>query len=423
MDKLAIPTHINQFVGNKSSILAAKQYMDSMPFGFIILGPSGSGKTVLCELLIRPLSLDILWVKSNDADDSKAMQKMVENFITHRTIESFFVKKPKVIVFDDIDAMMCSDRGANSFLTGFIADNKKRSEPISFIMTCSTSEERKLTDFKKKIPVIRLNNPPAKDAFVYVCNVLDARGVSYDAETILKLVESNDANIRSVLMHLDYENKNQEVFTREATEQMFYDKTPFEITKTMLTTKLSCEGLRYAADNPLVPLLMYENFPTELFSNRVKQPKSVISNIIAKIMEGTIDSECIEKYMYANTDWDLLQPVSILKCGYINLYVNSVAKKKSQQRRDNLVFTQSLTKAASRHNYAKRIIEYKTELGIRDPSSLFKAFETTTDTMPSDSTIASYLSNIRQMESKPVRRSTTSNTKTNTKKKKTQPDS
>jgi hypothetical protein len=405
---IAKPTSISQFVGNKSSILAAKELISTAPFGFIILGPSGCGKSVLCELLMQGQNFDILWVKSNDADDSKAMQKMVENFITHRTIESFFVKKPKVVIFDDVDAMMCSDRGSNSFLTGFIADNKKRSEPISFIMTCSTSEERKLTDFKKKLPVIRLYNPPVKDAFIYICNVIDAKDIQYDQAAVLKLVESNDANIRSVLMHLNFDTQR-----RDATEQMFFDKTPFEITRAMLTTQLSCQGLRYAADNPLVPLLLYENFPTELFMNRVKAAKQSSYDTVARIIDGTIDSECIEKYMYVNTDWELLQPVSIMKCGYVNFYVNSVSKKKAI-RKDNLVFTQSLTKAASRHNYAKKIIEFKTELGIRDSSSIFKAFESndTAEVFDNDSAVASYLTNIRHQESKPVRRATNKKKKT-----------
>jgi hypothetical protein len=409
MAHLARPTSLNQFVGNKSSILSAKETVSSVPFAFIILGPSGCGKSVLCDLLLQGKSFDILWVKSNDADDSKAMQKMVENFITHRTIESFFSKKPKVVIFDDVDAMMCSDRGSNSFLTGFIADNKKRSEPISFIMTCSTSEERKLTDFKKKISVIRLYNPPVKDAFIYICSVLDEKNISYDPGSILKLIENNDGNIRSVLMHLNFDSER-----RDATEQMFFDKTPFEITRAMLTTKLSCQGLRYAADNPLVPLLLYENFPSELFLNRVKQAKHVAYDVVARIIDGSISSECIEKYMYVNTDWDLLQPVSIMKCGYVNFCVNNISKKKSI-RKDNLVFTQSLTKAASRHNYAKKIIEFKSELGIRDSSGIYKAFETNdaaNEKFDHDSAVASYLSNIRHIESKPVRRATNKKKKT-----------
>jgi hypothetical protein len=96
------------------------------------------------------------------------------------------------------------------------------------------------------------------------------------------------------------------------------------------------------------------------------------------------------------------------------MYVNSVAKKKSQ-RKDNLVFTQSLTKAASRHNYGKRIKDYKAEFGIRDASGIFKAFETNEES-DLDTVVASYLSNVRQLESKPVRRAST-------KKKKTQSDS
>ncbi len=409
MDAVDKPRSLNEFVGNKSSIISAKEMLASPPFGFIILGPSGCGKSVLCDLLLQGQSFDILWVKSNDADDSKAMQKMVENFITHRTIESFFAKKPKVVIFDDIDAMMCSDRGSSSFLNGFIADNRTRSDPISFIMTCSTSEERKLTDFKKKIPVIKLYNPSVKEAFVYICNLLDAKDTSYDPSSVLKMIDSNDGNIRSVMLQIKHFDEER----RDATEQLFFDKTPFDITKTMLTTKLSCQGLRYAADNPLVPLLLYENFPSELFSNRVKQAKHTAYETVASIMDGTISSECIEKYMYVNTDWDLLQPVSIMKCGYVNFYVNSVSKKKAI-RKDNLVFTQSLTKAASRHNYAKRIVDFKTQLGIRDASGIFKAFETNdaTGTIDNDSAVASYLSNIRHLESKPTRRATNKKKKT-----------
>ena len=408
------PQCLNQFAGNKAAIIAAKNYIESQPFAFIIVGPSGCGKTSLVEILLKNRNFDIMWINSNEVDDSKTMQKVVYNFMNYRNIESFLSIKKKVIIFDDVDAMMCSDRGSGTFLNTFVGDNKKRPEPVSFIMTCSTSEERKLTDIKKKVPVLRLYNPTAKEAFVYVCNVLDARSQTYDHGRVMNLVAANNSNIRGVLTNLDFNNNAIDVFSRDASEQMFFDQSPFEMTKKMLTTKFTIESLRYAADNPLVPLLLYENFPSELFENRLKQAKHIVCRIVEQIIDGTIESEIIEKHMYANTDWDLLQPVSILKCGYMNTYVNSVPKKKSQ-RKDNLVFTQSLTKAASRHNYGKRIKDYKAEFGIRDATGIFKAFETNEES-DLDTVVASYLSNVRQLESKPVRRAST-------KKKKTQSDS
>ena len=406
---------MDQFAGNKAAIIACKNHIKSMPFGFVILGPSGCGKTSLVDLILKEHRFDIRWIKSNDADDSKIMQKVVDNFLSHRSIESFMSRKPKVIVFDDIDAMMCSDRGSNSFLNGFIADNKKRAEPVSFIMTCSTSEERKLTDIKKKVPVVRISNPTTNEAFIHVCAVLDETNIKYDHERVMKLVAANNSNIRGILTNLDFTNSAVDIFSRDSTEQLFFDLTPFDITKKMLTTNFTSVALRYAADNPLVPLLLYENFPTELFENRLKQAKRVIYGIVTKIIDGTIHGEILEKYMYANTDWDLLQPVSILKCGHITMNVNNVPKKKSH-RKDNMVFTQSLTKAASRHNYGKRIKDYKFELGIRDPASIYKAFETSDESNSRDTVVASYLNSVRQIESKPVRR-------VSSKKKKTHSDS
>lgn len=396
------PSRLSEFVGNGAAAIAAKAQLAKWPFQFCIVGPSGCGKSTFCDLLLTENAWDILRIKLTTIDDIKGLIKLMDNFVSHRSIESFMCKKPKVVFFDDVDLLMCADRGVSSVILAFVNEQRKADHAISIIMTCSISEERKLSDLKKKIDIIRLYNPTPKDALVRIINILDKERMVYEATKVLRLAEAHGGNIRGIMMNLHLLNDDN-ALSDEKRQKLMFDTTPFEMTRRMLTLPCESRDMRAINDNNLVPLLMYENYPTELFSNRLKQSKSKYYELVSTILDRSVHAEALERYMFCNTDWDLWEPVSILKCGYINSLLNSIDRKKSRKD-DNLQFTQALTKAATRHNYNKRLTDYKDELGVRDILGVYKAFES--GNLEYDAAIATYMSQVRKVETKAVKRPT-----------------
>jgi energy-coupling factor transporter ATP-binding protein EcfA2 len=371
------PKTLTEFLGNTTLIQSLDKLLREPPARALVVGPSGCGKTTLCNLVLlkHRETYDVLDVKCQDVDDIKALKSLIDNFVAHKTIESFFSKKAKLVFLDDIDVMMCSDRGCGTYLMSFVADAVKSGSKVSFVMTCSLSEERKLTDLKKKVPPLRMYNPSIKDTLAFVLDVIDKEGIECDPSKVVKLVEAFQGNVRSVLQNLHKLAFEDEALATERSHRMLFDATTFDIAKKMLTQPFPVRDLSILSDNTLVPLLMYENLFAELFDNRLK-PRSAAAHpkAMAVIMDTSIDAEVMERYMFKTMDWELYPHVTTVKCGYINQFLPKFERKK-YPKSETLVFTQVLTKAATRHNYGKRLDAIADQLGIYDVLSLFKAFD------------------------------------------------
>lgn len=371
------PTTLAEFLGNTTLIQSLDKVLRTPPAKALVVGPSGCGKTTLCNLVLQKHrdTYDVLDVKCQDVEDIKGLKSLIDNFVAHKTIESFFSKKAKLVFLDDIDVMMCSDRGCGTYLLSFVADALKAGSNVSFVMTCSLSEERKLTDLKKKIPPLRMYNPPTRDTLAFVLDVIEKEGIACEPSKAIKLVETFQGNVRSVLQNLHQLESTDKALATERTHRMLFDATTFDIAKKMLTQTFPVRDLSILSDNTLVPLLMYENMFAELFNNRLK-PRSSVAHLkaVGVIMDATIDAEIMERYMFKTMDWDLYPHVTTVKCGYINQTLPLFERKK-YPKAETLVFTQVLTKAATRHNYGKRLDAVADTLGVHDVLSLFKAFD------------------------------------------------
>ncbi len=389
------PTTLTDFLGNTATIQSLDKVLRTPPARALVIGPSGCGKTTLCNLVLQKHrdTYDVLDVKCQDVEDIKGLKTLIDNFVAHKTIESFFSKKAKLVFLDDIDVMMCSDRGCGTYLLSFVADALKQGSRVSFVMTCSLSEERKLTDLKKKVPPLRMYNPSIKDTLAFVLDVIEKEGIDCEPSKAVKLVEAFQGNVRSALQNLHQLESADEALATERTHRMLFDATTFDLAKKMLTQTFPVRDLSILSDNTLVPLLMYENLYAELFDNRLK-PRNASAHVkaIAVIMDATIEAEIMERYMFKTMDWELYPHVTTVKCGYINQILPRFERKK-YPKAETLVFTQVLTKAATRHNYGKRLDAIAEHLGVYDSLSLFKAFDA--GAVDDESALAAYATQIR----------------------------
>ena len=302
-------------------------------------------------------------------EDMKTLKKLLDNFVNNRTIDSFFSKKKKCVFFDNVDILLSSDRHTVGFLMSFV-ETAMEGKKVSFVMTCSTSEEKRMTELKKKTTNMKLSNPSKQDTLVFVSAVLDSENIPYDGAKLLKLVDTHNNNIRNVINNLHQMSFSDDDLRAESKRKLLYDSNVFDILTKTYSQPLTVNEMRCLSDNSLVPLLMHENLLLELGKNRTKQTRNAYYEALDTVLEYFISSETMEQFMYAHTEWDLYDTVTILKCKSINQVVNRFAKKPGSGY-DNFVFTQLLTKAALRCHYNKRLAGLKIATGITETDTLY----------------------------------------------------
>jgi DNA polymerase III delta prime subunit len=371
--KLNQPTSLSKFIGNKMTIKKISELIKISPCRILIIGPSGSGKTTLCNLAMNLYNYDVLQVNGGETEDLKGLKRLIDNFANNKTIESYFSNRKKLIFIDDVDILISCDRNANSFLLNFV-DSVSKSNHLSFIMSSSTSEEKKLTELKKKLNCIRLSNPSRQDVFAYISCILDKHNIPYNDEKLLKLIEIHNNNIRNTINNLHQMDLDDNNLKIEKQQKLLYDSNVFDVMGKIYNRKMDTSDFKIISDNNLVPLLLYENYLSELFKNRLKQTKETYFNIITDVLDSYIDSDTIEQYMYQNTEWSLCDLVTYLRCGPINWHFNTLEKKKAKSF-DKYIFTQLLTKSALRCNYGKKLSILKNNIGVSETETVFYIFD------------------------------------------------
>jgi hypothetical protein len=219
----------------------------------LIIGPSQSGKTrranECCE------GLETLFVHAEMCESHAALVETVDNFLNVSKIRGNFKKegkeevkegeeftkcwwkkgskgsqrfdelenkkiykhnnKKKCIVFDDVDILLTQDRIANTYIQSLILCEKekdKEKEIFDVVITCSSCEERRVTDLKKCCNEIErltkknvgensscspLNEYQDKNIYELVESIFESKGSLQDLEIAL----SSDPTLVSYLMY------------------------------------------------------------------------------------------------------------------------------------------------------------------------------------------------------------------------------
>lgn len=371
---------MSSFLGNKVLIQKLIEHSEKYPFKTLVFGSSGSGKTHLCRALIDErlaTTLNILTIQNDHYEDMRTLKSVISNFLVNNTITSYFDKRNKVVFIDDIDILLSTERAASTYILSLLDDKTSRNQNVSYIFSCSNSEEKKMTEFKKKMTVFRITHPSTQDLFLHFSEKLDKIGTEYDQIKLLQLIETYQQNYRNIannLFKITYtENAS---LTEEKQHRVLLDKTFFDMMKIVFTKKLTAHDIRHISDNSLVPMLLYENFYTELFVNREKlTSKKTYLDAIYNVSQSFCDGECVDAFMYNNQDWSLYDLTTIMKCLPINQYTYSLKSSKKFGVGNNYVFTQLLTKSALKCNFRKKIVEIGDVVGIHESEHMLFLFD------------------------------------------------
>ena len=162
---------ITDFLGSASLIQVLRERLQAQPAGgaaVLVIGPSGCGKTTLCNLLLKEANAEVCRLTTDDiaADGAKGLLRRLELFRDTRSVQSFFWARQRVFLLDDVDAMHTMDRLVQGTILGFVRDDVFAKSDIILLMTAS--DERKLTDIKRRAEVLRMAHPSAAETASYL---------------------------------------------------------------------------------------------------------------------------------------------------------------------------------------------------------------------------------------------------------------
>jgi len=344
------PSKSSNFIGHFKFINDFKDYIINKHENnnkiILCLGQSGIGKTNLLKLLFKEMNYEC-----SEINDFENIKDTISNLINNKTINSFFSKKKKIILIDDLEILINLDKTILSSLLKMRNDNK-----IPIICIANKIFERKLGDFKKSCHIFYMNKPNFNltlQYFIKIINKLNIELTKKKLENLKKYINLCRNNIKFMLLNLDIYLDNDEINKDIILNQNFNDSGLFDIVNNIYNKKYDIEdiGNIVHSDSSLISMLLHENLITELESRRKIKDKREIISIYKNIIDEFCISDIMEQFVFSNNEWSLLQLLYITKIYKFNSLINQYPLKENNE---NNIFTQILTKYSIKCNYNKK---------------------------------------------------------------------
>mgnify|MGYP001354648765 FL=1 len=346
---LSIPKKSKDLIGHFKFTNDFKNYMntDQKTENKIILciGPSGIGKTSLLKLIFSELKFT-----HTELADYVNYIEFIDNYLNYKSIDSFFTKTNKLLFIDDLEVYINNDKNINNYLINL--ENKNN---IPIVCVVNKKYDRKIIDLKKKTKVFYLNKPSVIQTTQLLIDKLTNKDIEITKqklENIKKIIKVYKNNVKLILLNLDNIIMNKEIKQNCYFDDKFNDSGLFDIVNDIFNKSYNINELTNIihGDSNLITMLLHENLITELTTRR-KIDKDDITEIYSDILDDICNGDFIEKFVYSNNEWNLLNILYILKNLKLNNKVNEYDIKENDVKNN---FTQILTKYSIKCNFNKK---------------------------------------------------------------------
>ena len=337
-------------------------------FKCLVVGGAGWGKTTLCSMIASQMAerMDVFEVKQHiQADTEARMRTLITNFVTSRTIMSFLSpKKPKLVIIDDVDMHMRTDRGYTSFLLDLVA-GKEMELPVHVVFACQLDEFPKLPPALRrtlgKERIFNINPPSPDECAEYVHNAYP----NIDIDRLSWLAQFHRGNVRHVINDIEagrWIGTNVEVETAEDKVRALSSMcgTASDLYKLVLDSSppLTCVEI-VQLGNPVLLTMFHDNLVFEMHKNRFKMAESMYFKFLTnaygdRSAAATMDSYLDDTLGTIVVDWDLLDCAYMTKLGRTYLALNTVRKRKTRSTQGTQG-TQGTSHSKSLHGIKKRL--------------------------------------------------------------------
>lgn len=340
------------FIENEIAKDALEKFLSSNQQCLLLVGPSGSGKTTLCNMAISDWgkSYQVLRPVYEDFSTHKEFREYLNKFINMRNMLEIFENKHKLLFLDDIDTLVTQDRFANSYIQELITEKKAN---LKILLTCSSGEEKRVSEFKKKMLHERIYNPSSDGAIKYLKSIFRDDVLTKSDEELQQFVKSFNCNIRSCILNIELLGcSNIEI---EEVHRITFDKNACDSVQAIFEMKsLTTKDLDVclSGDPSLLSYIMYDNFHKYL-----KKPGD--THAIASIVNAYRVGSYLETKLYGRGDNGPGSICNLYRCGILKHEVGS-----DKLSDEPIAYTTITTRASNHYNMIKRIGEHLSSNGV-----------------------------------------------------------
>lgn len=268
MDKTVIwtfanePTSIKDMVLDPITKVKLEKTLTEMP-NLLLYGPPGVGKGTFTNIFLQKTGVDFIKINASDENSIDNVRTKIKSFATALG----FAGKKKYVVLNEADALSQNSQWA-------LRDLIESVQSISrFIFMCNYSQKI-IPEIMSRCQCINLNNPPPKDIFMFLTNVLKKEKIVLESkEDLVSLIKNYYPDIRRMVntMQMSVTNGKIKHITMDNANTIFD-----EIIKYMLDSDL--DGIRKCLRSNMI---MYPELYQYLFDNvdKFKSPGDAIIEI------------------------------------------------------------------------------------------------------------------------------------------------
>lgn len=359
-----VPKSLDDFFGNGAQKQKFKRFLtDEKANAIILCAPSGSGKTTFCTLNFMDYNFYVLRPCYEQYSCRAEFEEYVTNTLRIANVSN--LAQPKVLFLDDIDILLANDKHAMLFIHDTIINMTTNNIKIKVVITCTTSEEKKLGILRKKLPIIWLDYPSADECCRCAMSVLqnnasstarnDSRVLEANVRSLVYIMQCNLQCILSNLplfLDLELENQHQRYMNLNVLDMCLNVLQKPEQGIQDLITPLS-------TDPTLVSFILYDNlskfikktyiYDCQLYRNGLRY----VTNIFAEM-------SVVEANSYNTCDWTNIETINLIKCGSIRVFQNSLVKRDvhcDEEEKCQITYTTIPTRSAQ-HICNKRKLQH-----------------------------------------------------------------
>lgn len=348
----------------------------------LISGHSGCGKSTIIKLLFDFTKNDILYVSAGSYTSILQLKNKVKYFCTFESVVCFFEKKPKLILFDDIDIHMNNDRYFTSFLKDLL---KNKKEELGYNVRCPivcviNASAKKLQDVRPSFQsYISFRKLSFNQCFQLIDDCIssivnDNEEIPIDYVKLTKLIKDNDNDLRTVINHLD-EITEEEITQNDDIEisykkkDGFLDASPSELAKLLLSKKImneECIKQMIVRDTNQIVSVIHENY-YKTFSNTSGIDENEL-RLVSDLSKAFLENELMNSSSYDTIDttlWDISSHNKLTTIDYL-----------STQHKNELIpsafdFSQMINKQSLALNFNKKLVKMEQNMNIHKSSCIF----------------------------------------------------
>ena len=182
------PDTLDGYVGNEHVVSKVKVYLESGDVPHLLFyGQAGTGKTTLAKIIAKGVDSDVMYINASDENNIETVRTKIKNFAS-----TVGFRRWKIVILDEADYMTPNGQAAlRNLMETF-------SKTCRFILTCNYVE--KIIDpIQSRCQAFAIEPPNRKEVAKRIVNILNDRGIKYDNQDLVTVINSGYPDIRRIL--------------------------------------------------------------------------------------------------------------------------------------------------------------------------------------------------------------------------------